>query len=103
VTLMRSRAGDYPPEDRAAEVAPLYATHQFANVEAASFENVHVLDRETLPMRLQSMTYIPREGLAWEELAEELTALFDRYADGEGRVRHHYRTAVYVAVAGGPR
>jgi SAM-dependent methyltransferase len=97
VRLMRSRAGDYPPEDRAAEVAPLYATRQFGDVEAASFENVHVLDRETLPMRLQSMSYIPREGPDWEALSRELMALFDRYADGGGLVRHHYRTSVYVA------
>jgi len=101
VRLMRSRAGDYPPEDRAAEVAPLYSTHQFGEVEAASFENVHVLDAETLPLRLQSMTYIPREGPAWETLSTELTALFERYADEEGKVRHHYRTSVYVARPGG--
>ena len=97
VRLMRSRAGDYPAEDRAAEVAPLYATRQFGDVEAVSFDNVHVLDRETLPMRLQSMTYIPREGPGWEALSRELTALFERYADVEGLVRHHYRTSLYVA------
>jgi SAM-dependent methyltransferase len=101
VRLMRSRAGDYPPEDRAAEVAPLYATHQFREVEAASFDNVHVLDRETLPMRLQSMTYIPREGPAWDTLSAELTALYERYADAHGLVRHHYATVVYVASPAG--
>jgi len=97
VRLMRSRAGDYPPEDRDAEVAPLYATSQFADIEAGIFENIHTLDLPGLRLRLGSMSYIPREGPDWDALSVELTRLFDRFADEAGLVRHCYRTAVYVA------
>lgn len=97
VVLMRSRAGDYPPEDRDAEVAPLYQTKLFANIERRDFPNTHVLDFELLQMRLQSMSYIPAEGAEWDALARELRALYERYADNEGRVTHRYVTAVFVA------
>ncbi|MCU1347508.1 MAG: Methyltransferase type 11 [Acidobacteria bacterium] len=97
VRLMRSRAGDYPPEDREAEVAPLYATPRFTRIESAAFDNVHELDLVSLKLRLQSMTYIPREGPEWDALSEELTLLFERFADGGGFVRHRYKTNVYVA------
>lgn len=96
VALMRS-GGDFLPEDREAEVAPLFATKLFGNVETASFANEHVLDSETLPQRLRSISWIPHEGPRWDSLAAELRALHARYADAEGRVRHQYRTNVYVA------
>lgn len=98
VRLMRSKAAGYPPEDREAECAPLYATKRFGNVEYRAFPNEHRLDLEHLRMRLQSMTYIPREGAEWDELSRDLTRLFDRYADAGGFVTHHYKTTVFVAV-----
>jgi SAM-dependent methyltransferase len=97
VTLMRSCAGDYPPEDREAEVAPLYATRRFTNVRRQGFANVHTLDREGLTMRLQSMTYVPREGPVWERMRDELAQLFDRYVDGDGLVHHRYSTSAFLA------
>lgn len=97
VALMRSRAGDYPPEDRDAEVAPLYDTKLFTDIERRDFPNTHVLDHEHLRMRLQSMSYIPAEGPEWDALARELRELFERYADADGRVTHRYTTAVFVS------
>jgi len=96
VRLMRSAAGDYPPEDREGEVAPLYATRLFTNIERRSFPNEHRLDRDLLRMRLQSMTYIPLHGPAWDALDRELALLFDRYAR-DGFVTHRYTTEVFVA------
>ncbi len=97
VVLMRSRAGDYPPEDREAEVAPLYRAALFTGIERRDFPNTHVLDFELLQMRLQSMSYIPAEGAEWDTLARELRALYERYADDEGHVTHRYVTAVFIA------
>ena len=96
MALMRS-GGEFLPEDRATEVAPLFGTKLFAEVETASFPNEHVLDAETLPLRLRSISWIPHEGPRWEALAEGLRALHARYADADGRVTHRYRTNVYVA------
>lgn len=96
VALMRS-GGEFLPEDRSVEVAPLFATKLFPNVETASFANEHVLDAETLPLRLRSISWIPHEGPPWDALADGLRALHARYADGAGVVRHRYRTNVYVA------
>ena len=97
VRLMRSCAGDFPREDREAEVAPLYQTCLFTGIRRSAWPNIHTLDRETLPMRLQSMSYVPREGPVWDDLAFRLDALFEKYASGDGTVRHHYTTAVFVA------
>ncbi len=44
--------------------------------------NVHTLDRQGLTMRLQSMTYVPREREGWDRMRDELALLFERYADG---------------------
>ncbi|HWW62743.1 MAG TPA: class I SAM-dependent methyltransferase [Thermoanaerobaculia bacterium] len=96
--LMRSCAPpDFPPEDREAEVAPLYATALFANIERAGFPHRHRLDRELLELRLRSMTYVPSDGPRWELVANELAALYERYADREGFVEHHYIASAFVA------
>ena len=97
VRLMRSRApADFPPEDRDAEVAPLYRTKLFTGIERRDFPNEHRLDREHLRMRLQSMSYIPAEGAEWDALSRELDALYERYAEN-GIVTHRYTTAVFIA------
>jgi SAM-dependent methyltransferase len=97
VRLMRSRAGDFPPEDREAEVGPLYRTKLFGPIEYRAFPNTHRLDLEHLLLRLRSISYIPSEGAAWDEVARELTRLFEKYADADGFVTHHYTTPVFIA------
>jgi SAM-dependent methyltransferase len=96
VRLMRSRAGDFPPEDREGEVAPLYESAWFRSVERTSFPNTHVLDHEGLCLRMKSMSYIPKEGPPWDALERELTALFHGHAV-DGVVLHRYRTTVFIA------
>jgi len=95
--LMRSHASDYPPEDREAEVAPLYASSRFSDIRRSEFPYVQRLDFPTLTLRLQSMSYIPLEGTKWEAIFEELAALHARYAGSDGVVSHRYTTAVFVA------
>jgi SAM-dependent methyltransferase len=97
VTLMRSCAGDYPPEDREEEVAPLYATPLFTNIRRFGVPNIHEMDRGTLHLRLQSMSYVPRDEQRWHPLAKALDAMHERYADARGIVRHMYTTSVFVA------
>lgn len=98
VKLMRSAAGDFPPEDREAEVAPLYETDAVHDIRRLEFENVHRLDGTLLPMRLQSMGYIPKEGPRWDALSRQLDGLFDRYSSG-GIVEHRYLTRVFLSIS----
>ena len=97
VRLMRAQAGDYPPEDRAAEIAPLYQTRHFHEVRQRAFPLRQQLDRRGVLARMRSMSYVRREGPAWEQLASELEVLFERHADKSGLVAHHYTTQVFVA------
>ena len=97
VRLMRSAAPDLPPEDREAEVKPLFATRFFRNIRRASFENVHELEPDGLRLRLQSVSYVPRSGAEWDRLSRELNSLVERFADENGRLRHRYHTSVFVA------
>lgn len=97
VELMRSCTTAHPPEDRQAEVAPLYETRLFGEVRRASFRNDHELERESLHLRLQSVSYVPQSGPDWERLSGELDTLFEKYADGNGLVKHRYFTVVFVA------
>jgi SAM-dependent methyltransferase len=96
VKLMRSYAGDFPPEDRDAEVAPLYASAQMSAVERRDFPNRHVLDAPGLRARIESMSYIPLDGPDALDMRARLDALFQRYA-ADGVVVHHYTTCVFVA------
>jgi SAM-dependent methyltransferase len=97
VELMRSCAGDYPPEDREAEVRPLYTTPLFEVEHRSAYPNHHQLaDFSLLVQRMQSMTYVPRSGPVWERLKEELRPLYDRWATVDG-VRHHYLTSLFIA------
>lgn len=98
VALMRSAApNNFPPEDREAEVAPLYACAEFTDVERTDFANVHRLDLAALIGRLHSMSYVPAEGPAARALVDELARLHARFADGEGFVEHRYVTPVFLS------
>lgn len=97
VQLMRTCAGDRPPEDLDSEAAPLYQTDLFHNVVKRSFGYSHRLDRRLLGMRLQSVSYVPNLGAEWEWLDRGLEELFDKFKDDAGIVKHRYVTSVFVA------
>jgi SAM-dependent methyltransferase len=97
VKLMRGEAGDFPPEDREAEVAPLYATPHFGGVERSAHPFRHRLDEDDLVARMRSVSYVPKTGPRWDAVERALRALFDRHADSTGCVTHHYTTHVFLA------
>jgi SAM-dependent methyltransferase len=97
VRLMRRYALDRPAEDRAAEVAPLHRSPRFGDVRHRAFPLHHRLDRQGLLARMRSVSYVPGEGPAWEELRGHLLALFDEYAGPDESVTHHYTTNVFMA------
>lgn len=95
--LMRTCAGDRPPEDLDAEAAPLYQTNLFHNLVRRSFGYSHRLDRRLLGLRLQSVSYVPSSGAEWERLDRGLDELYDKFKDEAGCVHHRYVTSVFVA------
>jgi SAM-dependent methyltransferase len=97
VRLMRGQAGDRPPEDREAEVAPLYETTHFVHVDRRSFPLHHRLDLRGVLARMRSVSYAPNGGCLWESLERELRALFERHANANESITHHYTTEVFVA------
>lgn len=94
--LMRTCAGDRPPEDLEAEAAPLYQTDLFHNIVRRSFGYSHRLDRRLLRLRLQSVSYIPGDGTEWERLDRGLDQLYDKFKDEAGFVKHQYVTSVFI-------
>jgi len=98
VGLMREHAGERPREDRAAEVAPLYRGTRFRDVHHQAFPLLHRLDRPGLLARMRSVSYVPGEGPAWKAIEARLHALFERHAEPDESVTHHYTANVYVGV-----
>jgi SAM-dependent methyltransferase len=92
VRILNAFAGDHPPENRAMEVAPLYASEAFSDVVCHSFPYVHTLDRDTLMLRVQSISYLPAHG----EVITRVQEYFERYAV-QSAVQHHYVTTAFVA------
>ncbi len=60
-----------------------------------SFENEQRFDFDGLRGRLLSSSYIPKEGVRYEQMMKALPALFDRHAAGR-QVRVGYETKVYT-------
>jgi SAM-dependent methyltransferase len=69
----------------------------FAPPERFAFEHAQMLDRAGLHGRARSASYVPKAGPRAEELGARLDALFDQYADPEGRVRLSYLCEVWRA------
>lgn len=97
VEIMRSYAGDHPPEDRAAEVAPLFASPYFEHVVRRDFANRHLMSLEQLRARVASIGYLPRQEPLWSEIQRRFDELYARHADPAGRVTHHYVTCVFLS------
>jgi len=67
----------------------------FANARTLHFANRHELDWEALIGRTRSSSFLPREGPAYEALAAELRALYDRAAE-YGGARFVLMTGVHL-------
>lgn len=70
--------------------------HGWSNVRVLEFRHEQPVDWEGLIGRARSATYLPREGPAYESMAAELRALYDR-ADEFGGARFVLLTSVHLA------
>lgn len=96
-SLVRMASNYHPAEERRGSVNPLLASPHFANVRCQTFTYRQELDLSGLIGRAQSNSYIPREGLAQQQLVSGLKELYARWKDERGLVCLVYRTSVYLA------
>lgn len=95
--LVKIASNHHPAESRLISVEPLLSSPLFPNVDCLTFTYQHQLDLEGLIGRAMSVSYVPREGQAREELIAGLEELYNSKRDENGFVYMKYCTSVYLA------
>ncbi|MBF2004664.1 MAG: class I SAM-dependent methyltransferase [Chlorogloeopsis fritschii C42_A2020_084] len=95
--LVRAASNHHPAESRMQTVEPLFATKHFVNIHEYTFVYKQQLDLTGLIGRAISASYVPRQGLAYEQLISGLQELYERCCDERGFVDMVYRTSVHLA------
>lgn len=99
--LIRKLSDDHMAEKRQNSVKPLLASSDFIHARRYAFASRQELDLPGLIGRTQSTSYLPREGMAYQQLADGLQELYNHWAGDRGLVDLVYCTSVYLAEAMG--
>ncbi len=94
--LVKIASNNHPAESRLISVDPLLASPLFPNVQCHTFTYRQQLDLDGLIGRAQSVSYIPKEGEAYQQLISGFQELYDRKRDENGFVYMTYCTSVYL-------
>jgi hypothetical protein len=95
--LVQIASNHHPAESRMTSVEPLLASPLFPNARCYTFTYQQELDLDGLIGRAMSVSYIPREGEAQQQLISGLEELYNNKRDENGFVYLTYRTSVYLA------
>jgi SAM-dependent methyltransferase len=95
--LVQIASNNHPAESRLISVEALLESPLFPHVRCHTFTYQQKLDLNGLIGRVNSVSYIPQEGLAHQQLLSDLKALHQRACDEYGLVYLAYRTSVYLA------
>ncbi len=95
--LIQRASNHHPAESRLVSVDPLLGSPLFPNVRCHTFANRQELDLDGLVGRAMSVSYIPRSGLAQQQLISALKELYNDSCDDNDLVYLVYRTSVYLA------
>lgn len=95
--LVQIASNHHAAESRMTSVDPLLASPLFPDVCCHTFTYRQELDREGLIGRAMSVSYIPREGQALEQLISGLEELYNRSCNENGYIYLTYRTSIYLA------
>ncbi|MBW4586856.1 class I SAM-dependent methyltransferase [Aetokthonos hydrillicola Thurmond2011] len=95
--LVRIASNNHPGESRMKSDEPLFTSPHFSNIREYSFVNRQQLDLTGLISRAMSSSYVPREGVAQQELVSGLQELYQRFRDQQGFVYFAYETSVHLA------
>ncbi|MBW4614271.1 MAG: class I SAM-dependent methyltransferase [Desmonostoc vinosum HA7617-LM4] len=94
--IVRTASNNHPAESRMQSVKPLLATPYFGNIREYTFVYRQELDLTGLIGRAMSVSYVPREGLIYEQLIHNLQALYQSFRDECGFIYMVYRTSVHL-------
>lgn len=94
--LVRASSNNHPGESRMKSTEPLLVTRHFVNVREQNFVYRQQLDLTGLIGRARSVSYLPREGLVYEQLVASFQDLYQRFCDTRGFVYMVYRISVHI-------
>ena len=94
--IVREASNNHPAESRMQSVEPLLVTPHFINIREYNFTYRQQLDLTGLIGRAMSVSYLPREGSAYEQLIDNFQKLYQRFRDKNGFVYMVYRTSVHL-------
>ncbi|OKH22464.1 class I SAM-dependent methyltransferase [Chroogloeocystis siderophila] len=97
--LVREASNNHPAESRLKSVEPLFANPYFVNIQEDKFAYKQELDLPGLIGRALSVSYIPNEELAKQQLIANLQQLYYLSCNDQGIVYMSYCTSVYLASA----
>jgi SAM-dependent methyltransferase len=95
--LVQIASNNHPAESRLVSVDPLLSSPLFPDIRCHTFVYRQQLDLDGLIGRAMSVSYIPREGEAQQQLISSLEELYNRTCDENGFVYLTYHTSVYLA------
>jgi ubiquinone/menaquinone biosynthesis C-methylase UbiE len=94
--LVRAASNNHPGESRMKSTEPLLVTPHFVNLRKYTFVYRQQLDLTGLIGRARSVSYLPREGLGYEQLAAGFQALYKQFCDEQGFVYMVFRTSIHL-------
>ncbi|QFS45942.1 hypothetical protein [Nostoc sphaeroides] len=94
--IVREASNNHPAESRMQSVEPLLVTPHFVNIREYNFTYRQQLDLTGLIGRAMSVSYLPREGSAYEQLIDNFQELYQRFRDESGFVYMVYHTSVHL-------
>lgn len=98
--IIRRNPESVRTEDRRQQAYQAFlASPRFEEKDRAHFTHAQVLNEETLIQRAVSMSHVPREGQAREDLVDGLRACYLRWQTG-GEVVMRYRTSLFFGRKG---
>lgn len=91
--LVQIASNHHPAESRLVAVEPILASPLFPNVRCYTFTYRQALDKDGLIGRAMSVSYIPKTGLAQQQLVSDLQELYNRFGDENGLIYLTYCTS----------
>lgn len=97
IHLIRSLSTHHPTESRLLATQDLKHSSDYTDVQEYCFDYQQPLDLSSLIGCTKSLSYIPKDEVAQQNLLAGLEVLHDRWADTKGYVHMIYQTHVFLA------
>lgn len=97
--IVRAASNNHPAESKMKSTEPLTETAYFKNFQQYTFVYQQELDLTGLIGRAMSVSYLPNQGVAYEQAISELENLYQRFKNEQGFVYMTYCTNVHLGEA----